>query len=94
MFKPFPALPGIYRLIYLYLEPLSIAVGTFFTWTYADWFYNELIPEPGIAVGTPVALIEPRAKMVVWQLGSCGCLSREGIIHDLYERYLRLLESG
>jgi hypothetical protein len=64
--KLYNALPGLYGLIFLNLEPLSTlipAVATAFVPGGAAWFYNEQVPG-----GTFQAVEGPHTKMVLGQL--------------------------
>ncbi|KAI0042240.1 hypothetical protein FA95DRAFT_1682648 [Auriscalpium vulgare] len=67
----FPALPGLYQALFLYIEPASTILLFFMIWLVpgAAWFHHELIPD-----GTPApAALDDRTTMVIWQLGNC-CL--------------------
>lgn len=68
MSKPFLALEGIYRFIFLYLEPFSTIIPSIMIWGFpgAAWFYSELVP--GTARKT---ILDPPALMAIWQLSSC-----------------------
>jgi hypothetical protein len=79
MSKPFPALEGFYKLVFLYFEPISTLSPVFLAWFYpgATWFYNELIPG-----AKPATSLDPRATLAIWQLVNCNffavffCLGR------------------
>jgi amino acid transporter len=62
---PYPALPGYYKFLFLYLEPIS-EVGPFVMCMKegASWFYNELVPP----TGPPPTHLDPRAEIAIWQL--------------------------
>jgi len=67
----FDALPGYYKFIFLYFEPLS-EIGPFvtsFIWG-PQWFYNELVPP----TGPPPEYLDPRSTIAVWQLTICYLL--------------------
>jgi hypothetical protein len=68
MAKPFPALPGFYKFLFLYVEPISTLLPPFLIWFFpgANWFYNELI-----VTGRPVTSLDNRTTMAIWQLASC-----------------------
>ncbi|KJA29379.1 hypothetical protein HYPSUDRAFT_32799 [Hypholoma sublateritium FD-334 SS-4] len=82
----FPALPGIYRLLFLYLEPISTITPALMVWFFpgASWFYHQLIPS---ASPVPVASLEPKALMAIWQLTNCYFLL--GLISSLVFRAVR-----
>ncbi|KAG9310304.1 hypothetical protein JVU11DRAFT_9425 [Chiua virens] len=63
-----PVLPGFYRALFLYIEPLSTIAGTVMTWFFpgAEWFHSQLIP----AVSSSGALDAPTV-MALRQLGNC-----------------------
>ncbi|VDB89984.1 unnamed protein product [Peniophora sp. CBMAI 1063] len=69
---PFLALPGFYRLLFLYLEPASTIMPTFMAWAVpgAAWFHHELIP----SVSSVPSTLDPRTTMAIWQLGNCYML--------------------
>ncbi|KAI0077420.1 hypothetical protein K474DRAFT_1661670 [Panus rudis PR-1116 ss-1] len=83
----FAALSGFYRLLFLYLEPLSTTIPALMIWLYpgATWFHNQLIPD-----GTPVppaGFLDQRSVMAVWQLGNCYLLL--GMLEGLGLRAVR-----
>ncbi|KAF8203161.1 hypothetical protein BJ912DRAFT_943043 [Pholiota molesta] len=69
----FPALPGLYRLLFLYLEPVSTLIPAVIVWVFpgASWFYHQLIPSP---LPFPSQTLDPRTHMAVWQLVNCYLL--------------------
>ncbi|KAF9056391.1 hypothetical protein BJ165DRAFT_510430 [Panaeolus papilionaceus] len=69
--KPYPALPGYYKFLFLYLEPIS-EVGPFVMSLKegASWFYNELVPP----TGPPPKDLDARAVIAIWQLAICYML--------------------
>ncbi|KAF5312614.1 hypothetical protein D9619_003064 [Psilocybe cf. subviscida] len=82
----FPALPGVYRLLFLYLEPISTITPALMVWIFpgATWFYQELIPS---ALSAPTGALEPRSLMAIWQLVNCYFLL--GLISSLVFRAVR-----
>lgn len=69
--EDFPALPGFYKLLFLYLEPISTLVPIIFIWmTHGSaWFHNELIPPTSNEV--VLQSLGPRTKLAIWQLSNC-----------------------
>ncbi|KAJ3510384.1 hypothetical protein NLJ89_g4705 [Agrocybe chaxingu] len=67
----FDALPGYYKFIFLYLEPLS-EIGPFIMSVKSGpaWFYNELVPP----TGPPPVYLDPRTEIAIWQLTICYIL--------------------
>lgn len=65
----FPALPGLYQLLFLHIEPVSTMLTAALIWFSpgAAWFHGELIP--GIETTSP---LDERSTMAVWQLGNCA----------------------
>ncbi|KAF9471302.1 hypothetical protein BDN70DRAFT_888280 [Pholiota conissans] len=82
----FPALPGIYRLLFLYLEPVSTLTPAVIVWLFpgASWFYHQLIPSP---LPVPSHTLDPSTQMAVWQLVNCYLLL--GLISSLVFRAVR-----
>ncbi|TFK40942.1 hypothetical protein BDQ12DRAFT_720677 [Crucibulum laeve] len=82
----FPALPGFYRLLFLYLEPMSTITPAIMVWVFpgAGWFLHQLIPA---ATATPSGSLEPRIQMAIWQLSNCYFLL--GLISSLVFRAVR-----
>ncbi|KIM47993.1 hypothetical protein M413DRAFT_217406 [Hebeloma cylindrosporum] len=82
----FPALPGIYRVLFLYLEPISTIAPVVMVWLSpgASWFHHQLIPS---ALPAPTASLEPRTLMAVWQLTNCYFLL--GLLSSLAFRAIR-----
>jgi hypothetical protein len=73
MSKPFVVLPGLYRLLFLYLEPISTVLPAFLIWFWPgwSWFHQELYPGSSpLGIGSDPAG-EVGTKMAIWQLGSC-----------------------
>ncbi|KZP30426.1 hypothetical protein FIBSPDRAFT_946141 [Athelia psychrophila] len=83
----FLALPGIYRTLFLYIEPVSTISPAVLAWVYpgAEWFHHELIPSKTPAL--PYGFLEPRTAMAIWQLGNCYFLL--GLISSLVFRAIR-----
>lgn len=70
----FAALPGFYRFLFLYLEPVSTIAPAFIVSLFhgPSWFLHQLIPstEP-VPTAQP---LDPRALMAIWQLTNCTYL--------------------
>ena len=73
MSKPFAALPGFYKLLFLYLEPISTILPALLIWFWPgwSWFHRELLPGPWPPVLSSEAVEDVRTNMAIWQLGSC-----------------------
>jgi len=69
----FAALPGFYRLLFLYLEPVSTIAPALIVWFFPgpSWFLHQLIPSTEPA---PAQSLDPRALMAIWQLTNCTCI--------------------
>ena len=69
----FAALPGFYRLLFLYLEPLSTIAPALIVWLFhgPEWFLHQLIPSTETV---PAESLEPRVLMAIWQLTNCTCI--------------------
>ncbi|KAF8973790.1 hypothetical protein BDZ97DRAFT_1900574 [Flammula alnicola] len=82
----FPALPGIYRLLFLYLEPMSTIAPALMVWVFpgSSWFHHQLIPSTLPASTAP---LDPRTLMAIWQLTNCYFLL--GLISSLVFRAVR-----
>ncbi|KAJ7037470.1 hypothetical protein C8F04DRAFT_1092571 [Mycena alexandri] len=82
----FPALPGFYQLLFLYLEPTSTMFPALMSWIFpgAAWFHHQLIPSADPVPTTP---LEARTLMMVWQLGNCYLLL--GLVSSLVFRAAR-----
>ncbi|KAF4623231.1 hypothetical protein D9613_001996 [Agrocybe pediades] len=82
----FPALPGFYRLLFLYLEPISTITPFVMVWVSpgSTWFHHQLIPSSG---PVPTSALEPRTLMAIWQLANCYFLL--GLISSLVFRAVR-----
>ncbi|OCH88345.1 hypothetical protein OBBRIDRAFT_836654 [Obba rivulosa] len=80
----FPALPGLYQLLFLHIEPISTVLTALLIWFSpgAAWFHRELIP--GLEDTAPM---DARSVMAVWQLGNCYLLL--GLISTLVFRAVR-----
>ncbi|KAA1466683.1 hypothetical protein DENSPDRAFT_831559 [Dentipellis sp. KUC8613] len=80
----FPALPGFYKLLFLYLEPISTVAPAFLIWFFpgASWFHHELIPSSSAAPA-----LDARTTMAIWQLGNCYLLL--GMLSSLVFRAVR-----
>ncbi|KAH6917169.1 hypothetical protein BKA70DRAFT_1417941 [Coprinopsis sp. MPI-PUGE-AT-0042] len=73
MKKDFLALPGIYYVHFLYIEPLASIVPFFMIWGWpgAEWCYQQLLPEEQRA---PLDIFQPQAEMAMWQLANTSLL--------------------
>ncbi|EPQ61134.1 hypothetical protein GLOTRDRAFT_69380 [Gloeophyllum trabeum ATCC 11539] len=82
----FPALPGFYKALFLYVEPISTMLPAIMAWTFpgAAWFHRELIPPSG---ALPTAPLDRRSQMAIWQLGNCYLLL--GLISSFVFRAVR-----
>ncbi|KAF9242349.1 hypothetical protein BU15DRAFT_72877 [Melanogaster broomeanus] len=80
----FPALPGLYKAFFLYIEPLSAIAPAFVIWFFPgpEWFHNQFIPLS--ALSRP---LDARTTMAMWQLGNCYMLL--GLIPSLVYRAIR-----
>jgi len=83
----FPALPGFYKALFLYLEPISTISPAFMAWVFpgAQWFYGELIPFS--ASPLPHGIFQSRSSMAICQLANCYLLL--GLISSLVFRAIR-----
>ncbi|KAJ3992860.1 hypothetical protein F5050DRAFT_1785940 [Lentinula boryana] len=68
-------LPGLYRLLFLYFEPMSAIVSAPMIWIWpgAAWFHHEQIPHPN-RLSLPLESLDPRTAVALWQLGNCYML--------------------
>ncbi|KAF9535799.1 hypothetical protein CPB83DRAFT_842359 [Crepidotus variabilis] len=66
----FPALTGLYHLIFLHIEPGAILLSVIAIWIWpgASWFHHELVPAP---TRTPIAELDTRTHMAMLQLSNC-----------------------
>ncbi|KAG1809935.1 uncharacterized protein HD556DRAFT_1316715 [Suillus plorans] len=85
MVRNFAALPGFYRTLFLYIEPVSTVSPAILAWFFpgASWFHHELIPTTTAASGP----LDARTTMAIWQLGNCYLLL--GLISSLVFRAIR-----
>lgn len=67
----FPALPGLYQLMYLHIEPVSTILPAIMIWLFpgATWFHHELIPDATPV--PPAGFMDSRTNMAIYQLGNC-----------------------
>ncbi|KAK7468438.1 hypothetical protein VKT23_002951 [Stygiomarasmius scandens] len=81
----FPALPGFYKLLFLYLEPVSTISPALLIWFWpgARWFHHELVPSAVPSSGP----LDARTTLAVWQLG--GCYMLLGLISSIVFRAVR-----
>ncbi|KAH9938990.1 uncharacterized protein BXZ73DRAFT_44341 [Epithele typhae] len=86
LISDFPALPGIYQMLFLHIEPILTVLPAVMAWIApgAAWFHHQLIPD-----GTPVptSLDNARTTMAIWQLGNCYMLL--GLISTFVFRAVR-----
>jgi len=82
----FAALPGFYRLLFLYLEPLSTIAPALIVWVFhgPEWFLHQLIPSTD---PVPTQSLDPRVLMTIWQLTNCYFLL--GLISSFVFRAIR-----
>ncbi|KAF5355618.1 hypothetical protein D9756_003956 [Leucocoprinus leucothites] len=81
----FPALPGIYRLVFLHLEPLSTFIPVLSVWIAPgiNWFYQEQIPS-----NAPIPIsLDDRTRMIISQLVNCYLLL--GLLSSIVFRAVR-----
>ncbi|KAJ3754671.1 hypothetical protein EV360DRAFT_51180 [Lentinula raphanica] len=87
MASTFPALTGFYKLLFLYIEPVSTISPALLIWLWpgASWFHHQLVPafEPS----PPLNHLDPRTALAVWQLGNCYMLL--GLLSSLVFRAIR-----
>jgi hypothetical protein len=69
----FAALPGFYRLLFLYLEPLSTTAPALIVLGIhgPEWFFHQLIPSTD---PVPTQSLDSRVLMAIWQLTNCACI--------------------
>ncbi|KXN89818.1 hypothetical protein AN958_04822 [Leucoagaricus sp. SymC.cos] len=81
----FPALPGLYRLVFLHLEPMSTFIPVLSVWITpgVDWFYHEQIPSSAPAP----PLLDNRTRMIISQLVNCYLLL--GLLSSIVFRAVR-----
>ncbi|TFK43920.1 hypothetical protein BDQ12DRAFT_643714 [Crucibulum laeve] len=87
----FPALPGYYKFLFLYLEPVSAFFPIIMVQlSGANQFHHELIPT---AIEPILSKLDPRTEIAIWQLATSYlllCLTssflfravRDGLPHD------------
>ncbi|KAF9457475.1 hypothetical protein BDZ94DRAFT_1273084 [Collybia nuda] len=83
----FPALPGFYNLMFLYLEPLSTMGPGLNCLLYPGtaWYWHELVPN---SLPTPqLSSLDPRTVIAMWQLSNCYFLL--GLTSSLLFRAIR-----
>ncbi|KAF9058706.1 hypothetical protein BDP27DRAFT_1432393 [Rhodocollybia butyracea] len=68
------ALPGFYKLLFLYLEPISaiLPAPMIWLWPGAAWFHYEQIPTSSNS--SSPAPLDPRTLLALSQLGNCYML--------------------
>ncbi|KAF8761857.1 hypothetical protein RHS01_01008 [Rhizoctonia solani] len=78
MAEPRWALGGLYKFVFLHLEPLSTITPAIVTFIFpgATWFYNQLVP--GLPT-VPDSDVDTRARMAVLQLANS---IRDALPHD------------
>jgi len=81
----FLVLPGVYKALFLYIEPITTILPAVLIWLKpgAAWFHHALIPAPY----EPVANVDARTRMAIWQLGNCYLLL--GMLSSLVFRAIR-----
>ncbi|KIK54603.1 hypothetical protein GYMLUDRAFT_48512 [Collybiopsis luxurians FD-317 M1] len=86
MSDSFPALPGFYKLLFLYFEPVSTISPALLIWLWpgASWFHHQLVPTPDVLASRS---LDARTVLAVWQLGNCYMLL--GLISSLVFRAVR-----
>ncbi|KAG7090716.1 hypothetical protein E1B28_009809 [Marasmius oreades] len=83
----FAALPGFYKLLFLYLEPASTAIPGLMILIYpgSTWFHHQLIPSSTDPL--PKGFLDDRTNMAIWQLA--GCYFLLGMISSFVFRAVR-----
>ncbi|KAF9263102.1 hypothetical protein L218DRAFT_944804 [Marasmius fiardii PR-910] len=83
----FPALPGFYKLLFLYLEPASTTIPGLMILFYpgSTWFHHQLIPSSTEPL--PKGFLDDRTNMAIWQLA--GCYFLLGMISSFVFRAVR-----
>ncbi|KAI0306898.1 hypothetical protein B0F90DRAFT_1622018 [Multifurca ochricompacta] len=83
----FLVLPGVYKALFLYIEPASTILPAILIWFApgAAWFHHELIPAPP---QEQVSSLDGRTRMAIWQLGNC-CYLLLGMLSSLVFRAIR-----
>ncbi|KAE9397684.1 hypothetical protein BT96DRAFT_883779 [Gymnopus androsaceus JB14] len=82
----FQALPGFYKLLFLYFEPVSTISPALIIWLWgASWFHHQLVPSSESS--PPSGFLDNRSVLAVWQLGNCYMLL--GLISSLAFRAVR-----
>ncbi|KAF8640494.1 hypothetical protein AX17_000156 [Amanita inopinata Kibby_2008] len=87
MSPTFHALPGFYKILFLYIEPLSTTLPAFMVWVSpgSSWFHQNLVPEVVPSIVPPS--LDVRTQMAIWQLANCYLLL--GLISSLVFRAVR-----
>ncbi|KAE9404100.1 WD40 repeat-like protein [Gymnopus androsaceus JB14] len=77
-------LPGFYKLLFFYLEPVSaiLPAPMIWFWPGAAWFHNGQIPDPTLSLS--YGSLDPRTVLSLWHLGNCYMLV--GLIEHLVFR--------
>ncbi|KAH7911814.1 hypothetical protein BJ138DRAFT_1005833 [Hygrophoropsis aurantiaca] len=85
----FPALPGWYRTLFLYIEPVSTISPAVLAWLFPGpaWFHDQLIPSAANTLTTPIPPLDARTTMAITQLANCYLLL--GLISSLVFRAVR-----
>ncbi|KAL9716034.1 hypothetical protein Ac2012v2_000478 [Leucoagaricus gongylophorus] len=85
MSDSFLALPGLYRLVFLHLEPILTIVPILSVWGYpgVNWFYQEQIPSSTLTSGP----VDDRTRIIVAQLTNCYLLL--GLLSSIVFREVR-----
>ncbi|KAJ4465061.1 hypothetical protein J3R30DRAFT_3624184 [Lentinula aciculospora] len=76
MMSNLQALPGFYKLLFLYLEPVSaiIPAPMIWLWPGATWFRDEQIPHSDFPFLSSTESLDPRTAIASWHLGNCYML--------------------
>ncbi|KDN39577.1 hypothetical protein RSAG8_08733, partial [Rhizoctonia solani AG-8 WAC10335] len=84
--EPRWALGGLYKFVFLHLEPVSTIAPAIITFLFpgSTWFYNQLVP--GLPPA-PDSGVDIRARMAVLQLANCYMLL--GLISSFVFRAIR-----
>lgn len=85
MSDSFLALPGLYRLVFLHLEPILTIIPILSVWGFpgVNWFYQEQIPSSTLTPGP----VDDRTRIIVAQLTNCYLLL--GLLSSIVFREVR-----
>ena len=69
MASAFPALPGLYSFLFMYMEPVSTFAAATSIWFYPGtaWYFHSMVPS---STAVP-AVLDDRSQQAMWHLGNC-----------------------